>query len=601
VILTVVALSGGLLAATPASANHNADDHSNNMVYEGTSIKRGATNSDLAFWGNRAYAGNYAGFRIIDITNPRDIENPANVIVDFACPGPQNDISVWDSNNDGRADLLFLSVDSPRSNDTCENTASTASNADAWEGVRIFDISDERNPQQVAAVPTDCGSHTHTLVPGPANSNLLYVYVSSYPLGAAALTETIAADQESTPRRAAGFNNFGTECRRPHARISIIRVPLNNPAAAVERTPTVNAEGQPTSGFTYPNVKRYFLDGATRMTNYTIGGTTFAFKGCHDISVFTPRNIAAAACWEEAQYWNISDPWNPGFLRRMRNREVDTLWHSATFTWDGRLVALEDEAGGGGASRCVDPNDLQGRMWFYNLSGHQLSSFKIPRSIQNPCTAHNYNFLPLTDGRYILASAWYAGGTSMIDVTDPTKPTEIGHYITKSPANGTGAAAEADTWSSYWYNGFVYANDGLQRGTDNPGRGLDVFSFNHPATATAQTLPHLNPQTQTLSIAQTYTRGSTITASYRKGAFRGSVRSPETLCQANRPVLVRRLRRQGGFRVVARGRTDATGRFIVNYSRRAGTYRVAASRVTRSDGANSIVCKGSLTGKIVVR
>ena len=211
------------------------------MTHPGTYVKRGIMNSDLAFWGDRAYAGNYNGFRIIDISRPTDIANPARVISDFSCPGPQNDISVWNNDADAAADLLFLSVDSPRSDDTCASTATTASNPASWEGVRIFDINDERNPRLITSVPTDCGSHTHTLL--PAAGNFLYIYVSSYPLGAAAVTNDIPADPAATPPRAAGVRNNGTECREPegassavHNKISIIRVPLNNPAAASERT-----------------------------------------------------------------------------------------------------------------------------------------------------------------------------------------------------------------------------------------------------------------------------------------------------------------------------------------------------------------------------
>src|SRR6202008_3741502 len=40
-------------------------------------------NSDLAFWGDRAYAGHYDGFQIIDAGNPRKPKQ----LVDFSCPG----------------------------------------------------------------------------------------------------------------------------------------------------------------------------------------------------------------------------------------------------------------------------------------------------------------------------------------------------------------------------------------------------------------------------------------------------------------------------------------------------------------------------------
>src|ERR1700731_5328663 len=49
---------------------------------------------------------------------------------------------------------------------------------DRFRGVRIFDISDIKNPKQVAAVQTCRGSHTHTLVVDPNDKNNVYIYVS---------------------------------------------------------------------------------------------------------------------------------------------------------------------------------------------------------------------------------------------------------------------------------------------------------------------------------------------------------------------------------------------------------------------------------------
>lgn len=124
------------------------------------------TNSDLAFQGKYAYAGNYDGFRILDISNPKAPTTVAQVL----CPGSQNDISV-------SGDLLFLSTDSSRSDNSCSSTSQPATEKSSWEGMKIFDISDKRNPKYVAAVETACGSHTHTLVPKRRD---VYIYVASY-------------------------------------------------------------------------------------------------------------------------------------------------------------------------------------------------------------------------------------------------------------------------------------------------------------------------------------------------------------------------------------------------------------------------------------
>ncbi len=113
------------------------------------------------------------------------------------CPGSQNDISVY-------GDLLFLSTDSSRNNDSCTSTAQPATVKESWEGIKIFDISDKTNPRYVKSVETNCGSHTHTLVPGKDRRSV-YVYVSSY------------------------FPNATfPDCQPPHDLISIIKVPLQD-------------------------------------------------------------------------------------------------------------------------------------------------------------------------------------------------------------------------------------------------------------------------------------------------------------------------------------------------------------------------------------
>jgi hypothetical protein len=484
-ISAAIAIAIAMLPGGSVMADHNADVHSDNMVYEGTSVNNGITNSDLAFWGDRAYTGDYGGFRIIDISDPTDIENPANVITDFSCPGPQNDISVWDGDGNGSPDLLFLSVDSPRSDDTCASTGVTASTPGNWEGVRIFDISNETAPVLLESVPTDCGSHTHTLIPSDAaveGDGNLYIYVSSYPLGSGAVTNGVPKED-------------GTECEEPepgitgkvHNKISIIEVPESAPTDT-----TVKEVALPING---------------EMSHVQIGSRSFDFTACHDIAAFLALDRAVGACWKEGIFWDISDPFNPLFLRRVRAPEkVDTLYHSITFTWDGKVVAFEDEAGGGGDARCKLEDgkpDSQGAMYFHTMNGDFLGEFKIPMHITTPCTAHNYTVVPVTDGRYILASAWYTGGTWMVDFTNPADAKAAGHYIAHTAPNGVGDPISSDVWSSYWYNGYVFANDGLQRGDANGERGLDVFSYNSPKVATAIDLPFLNAQTQMDLIPQT--------------------------------------------------------------------------------------------------
>jgi hypothetical protein len=58
------------------------------------------------------------------------------------------------------------------------------------------------------------------------------------------------------------------------------------------------------------------------------------------------------------------------------------------------------------------------------------------------------------------------------------------------------ATGLADSWSSYWYNGRVYANGGLDRRGATGNRGVDVFSLDLPGLGKAKQWAHSNPQTQ---------------------------------------------------------------------------------------------------------
>lgn len=441
----------GTLAAGTASAHDPEHDHtgpgstgpdlhSRNMkLLANVARSAPATQSDLAFDGKLAYAGNYLGFRVLDISDP---EEPS-VITDFRCNGAQSDVSVYRG-------LLFQSVDAPQNHGGCDSTGVgvTAATPGMFEGIRIFDVSDPANPVHLKSVNTDCGSHTNTLVPDPANNRAL-IYISSYPLGGAAL----------------GPNCVRQEDGGGHNKISIVDVPLDNPAGAT--------------------VSPYFLDENTESATY-LG--QFTFRACHDISVFVELKRAAAACLSESQMWDISDPANPQFLWRFDDPVVNTanidLWHSSSFSWDGKVVAFGDESGGGGAARCTDPDDNQGRVWFVDTTtGDFLANYKIPRSVSGTCTMHNFNFVPLANGRKVLVSASYTGGTTVVDVDKlltgaSEAESEVGFY----------RPSGSNTWSSYWYNGFIYANDIL--------RGVDVFLLSDKARAGARRLPHLNPQTQ---------------------------------------------------------------------------------------------------------
>ncbi|WP_307624012.1 LVIVD repeat-containing protein [Streptomyces sp. V3I7] len=402
------------------------------------------TNSDLAFQGTYAYAGNYDGFRILDISRPSEPRTVAQVL----CPGSQNDISV-------SGNLLFLSTDSSRTDNSCNSTPQSAAVKSSWEGMKVFDISDKANPRYVAAVETFCGSHTHSLVPKGDN---VYIYVSSY-----------------SPR--AEF----PDCQPPHDGISVIKVPRKAPEkAAVVSFPVLFPAEPPVDG-----------------GNPGIPGKVSQTTGCHDITVLPSRQLAAGACMGDGILMDIKDPEHPRVIDRVRDDVNFAFWHSATFNQDADKVVFTDELGGGGAATCneaVGPN--RGADGIYDIvgkgDGRRLvfrSYFKIPRyqADTENCVAHNGSLIPVK-GRDIMVQAWYQGGVSVWDFTDSAQPKEIG-YFERGPLSTT-ELRTGGVWSAYYYNGHIYAND--------IAKGFDVLKIHDRRTDRAGSvrLSGLNVQTQ---------------------------------------------------------------------------------------------------------
>ena len=128
----------------------------------------GATHSDLAFSGRYAIQGQYNGFDIYDISNP---EKPL-LVQQYLCPASQNDVSVYKN-------LLFMSSEATNSRTDCGfGGVPDPVSKDRVRGIRVFDISDMKNPKLVTSVQTCRGSHTHTVVTQPGDNDNVYIYVS---------------------------------------------------------------------------------------------------------------------------------------------------------------------------------------------------------------------------------------------------------------------------------------------------------------------------------------------------------------------------------------------------------------------------------------
>lgn len=421
-------------------------------------------NSDLAFQGNHLFLGNFYGMSIYDISNPAK----PSLLTTMVCPGGQGDVSIYKN-------LLFMSVEMPNGRLDCgiqgfpppppQPAAPAGKEKDKenrpppppaqkerFRGVRIFDITDVRKPQQVAAVQTCRGSHTHTLVVDPNDKNNVYIYVSGTSF--VRQSEELAGCSDEKPDKDPNTALF---------RIEVIKVPLATPQdAQVVSSP------------------RLFMDTRTGALNSLSSGGSHGKDGaekprdsdqCHDITVYSDLGLAAGACDGNGILLDIKDPVNPKRLDAVNDPNY-AYWHSASFSNDGKKVVFTDEWGGGLGARCRanDPNKW-GANAIFNLQANKLkfaSYYKMPaaQGDSENCVAHNGSLIPIP-GRDIKVQAWYQGGISVMDFTDAEHPVEIA-YFDRGPIYPNMLVLGGD-WSAYWYNGHIYASE--------IARGLDVFEL----------------------------------------------------------------------------------------------------------------------------
>jgi hypothetical protein len=495
----------------------------------------GSTNSDLAFTGNYVIQGNYNGFQVWDISNPR----APTLVKGFVCPASQSDVSVY-------RNLLFVSGEGMSGRLDCGTQGvQTAVSTERLRGIRIFDITDIRNPRYVGNVQTCRGSHTHTVLEHPGDRDNVYIYVSgSAPVRPAEELPGCVSAAPSTDPNSALF------------RIEVIRVPLANPAAAaIVSSPRIfnDLVAPPTHGMAPedraqieaarargqfvvevmgqalvlpPQATRPMLDSIVRARNGT-GDPTAADSAalraalpdmilrmigqnpeasgprpgptqCHDITVYPAIGMAGGACEGYGLLLDIRDPVNPRRLDAVADSNF-SYWHSATFNNDGTKILFTDEWGGGGAPKCraTDPKEW-GANAIFTIENNRLrfrSYYKLPvaQTNQENCVAHNGSMLPIP-GRDVMVQSWYQGGISVFDWTNPERPVEIA-FFDRGPVDST-RMGNGGSWSVYWYNGVIVSSE--------ISRGLDIFelvpsgfiSANEIAAANTVRLEYKNAQGQ---------------------------------------------------------------------------------------------------------
>jgi hypothetical protein len=437
--VVVLAVLGCALLAFPlaAGAGHENDPRTKNLhpkghieepaVLGGFGGANPDVHTDIAFWGQLAFQGNWDGFNIRDISDP---DNPTQVSRTF-CDGNQGDVVVWDN-------VLVRSWNTPAGTPgafgaglTCDGQPVPA----GFEGLHVFDISNLANPELVASVPIQCGSHTASGVPDLANDRLL-VYNSS--------------SSNACPW------------------IDIVEVPLDDPGSAS----IVNRVG--------------------------------SMHTCHDIGVILGDAMKAACAGGTGfRVFSLGGEDGGSLEAPLLMHHVDvpgvTIGHSAAWSWDGEVIIFGHEPGGGVAAACeaTDPPSDRSFFFYDADSPTLLGTWTLPRpqSSTENCTLHNYNIVPLRNGRDLLVSGNYQAGTWVVDFTNPANARTVAWSDPppKPVPPGTPFCCDVTgAWSSYWYNNFIYET--------NIGEGLNVFLLSGKERAGAMKLGHLNPQTQEFTI-----------------------------------------------------------------------------------------------------
>ncbi|MEJ7809566.1 MAG: hypothetical protein WKG32_04030 [Gemmatimonadaceae bacterium] len=500
----------------------------------------GGTNSDLAFSGQHVIQGSYNGWQIWDISNA----SRPTLKTAYYCPASQSDVSVYKN-------LLFISGEGLTGRIDCGGQGvPEVVSKDRLRGVRIFDITDIANPKNVGNVQTCRGSHTHTVLADPKDTENVYIYISGS--SGVRSADELAGCVDASPDKDPNSSTF---------RIEVIKVPLAHPEqAAIVSSPRIfndlvaparhgespediaaaakaAAAARARGGFTAtiqgqeivlpPGFIKPMLDSIVSARNGTgaptgadsatlraaipvmiakmIGASPEGGSGprpgptsCHDITVYPAIGLAGGACEGYGLLLDIRDPAHPVRIAAVADSNF-SYWHSATFNNDGSKVLFSDEWGGGGAAKCrVTDKKEWGADAIFTLVDGKLqfqSYYKLPaaQTAQENCVAHNGSLIPIP-GRDVMVQAWYQGGISIFDWTDAAHPREIA-FFDRGPVDST-RMTMGGPWSVYWYNGVIVSSE--------IARGLDIFeltpsgliSQNEIDAAKTVRLEYLNAQEQ---------------------------------------------------------------------------------------------------------
>ena len=409
--LAAVVIMGLLLVALPVGAAEDASS-SENVRSLGTA-KASTWIHRATFKDNLLFAA-YAS----DVSSGFDVyrigadrEQALTRLSRFPCPGnSEGTISHWKN-------FVFQALEAPPPDKGGYNSKCGPERG----GIRVVDVSDPRNPRKVGFISLTCGSHGITTFP---RGDRLFIYNTNGCSGQGELSGST------------GQGGILNTVRK----IDVIEFDPNRPSKP-------KSHGKPE------------IEG---------------MAGCHDVTIYAPRELAVCTGTGRWALLDLSDPFNPESIG-LPIDDLATGAGSAQFTWDGQYVLMNEIPGRGFLSHfgCFGAHrESAYRMRIWNIedtSNPVLAGMytlkREPPMWRGPsddyrCHPANFTVVPMNNpGRYVAVTAWGAGGMSSIDFSDPGNIKEIAHWQPDRPHT---------MWWSAWYNGRVYVSEnwGLETHTD---------------------------------------------------------------------------------------------------------------------------------------
>ena len=331
-------------------------------------------------------------------------DEPLEQIATYPCSGnPEGSITGWKH-------FVFQSIEAPlQVNDP--NPLDPSCGATEG-GIRVVDVSDPLRPRTAGFIDLICGSHNVT--PFPYRGDLL-------------LYNTNGCSTESELTGSTGQGGVLNTA----ATMEVIKFDPERPSRSEVRG------------------------------RHPLGG----MAGCHDLTVYEPRNLAACVGTGRSALLDVSDPYNPKAYEAFETGDLGGGF--AQFTWDGRYLLINEIPAKAAVygEGCFEDRRVTTGVHIWDIEdvtnpvevGMLLPDREYPGwepgETDYRCHASKFTVVPMKDERrYIAVTAWGSAGVSVFDFSDPTAPREIAHWH-------PGQASVS--WWAIWYNGRVFLTENL--------------------------------------------------------------------------------------------------------------------------------------------